>query len=248
MQGVITEPVAHLHPTPAIDAAILPSHTLTQAGRLGIYHGMYRMRMIEALETDFPATASFMGASAFARLVLGYIEQFPSRSYTLNRLGDRLSGYIAASRIRRKTFLADLTRYELAMTEVFDEAEVPLLDPQALQDLPADGLADVRIAIIPALRIVSARYAVSEFFESWRNGSICAPRRERCNVVVYRRDYSVMRFDIQDDACSFLQSLREGLTLGAIFERFSTLFGRMPSQAELFDWFRDWAAAGLFRG
>ena len=41
-------------------AAILPSRTLTPVERVGIYHGMYLLRMQEALATDYPALKHFL--------------------------------------------------------------------------------------------------------------------------------------------------------------------------------------------
>ena len=48
---------------------------------------MYLLRMIEALEGDYPAVAHLLGVDAFADLVARYVEPHPSVSYTFNRLG-----------------------------------------------------------------------------------------------------------------------------------------------------------------
>ncbi len=55
---------------------------------MGVYQGMYLLRMIEALEGDYPAVAHFLGSDAFADLVERYAEAHPSRSYTFNRFGE----------------------------------------------------------------------------------------------------------------------------------------------------------------
>ena len=67
---------------------ILPSKTLTPVERVGVYQGMYLLRMIEALEGDYPAVAHFLGDEEFAELVTRYVAAHPSTSYTFNRLGD----------------------------------------------------------------------------------------------------------------------------------------------------------------
>ncbi|MFN8094626.1 MAG: putative DNA-binding domain-containing protein [Vicinamibacteria bacterium] len=44
-----------------VEDVVRPSATLTAAERVGIYHGMYRLRMAEALEADYPGLAHFLG-------------------------------------------------------------------------------------------------------------------------------------------------------------------------------------------
>ena len=81
-------------PADEVTSVILPSSTLTSLERLGVYRGMYLLRLAEALETDYPALAHFLGGEAFNEFVAGYVEAFPSRSYTLNRLGEHLPEHI----------------------------------------------------------------------------------------------------------------------------------------------------------
>ena len=91
-----------------IPGVILPSKTLTPVERVGVYQGMYLLRMIEALEGDYPAVAHLMGEDAFAELVTRYVRVHPSVSYTFNRLGPGFPDFIRESKgIRRKGLVAD---------------------------------------------------------------------------------------------------------------------------------------------
>ena len=91
----------------------------------------------EALATDYPALKHFLGDDGFLALVRGYVEAHPSRSYSLNRLGDRLPDYVSqAPGLRRRAFCHDLARLELALSEVFDAPRSAVLG--------ADGRAQLR--------------------------------------------------------------------------------------------------------
>lgn len=250
MQGVVT----HLgdvyeaaeSATLAVDSVILPSATLEPIQRVGIYHGMYLLRMIEALTTDYGALAQFLGEDAFESLVRGYVERFPSRSYTFNRLGDSLPEYIATSTLKRRIFFRDLARLELAMTHVFDEAEVEPMPGDAISSIPPDRIIDARIVPIPALRLLSLDYDVNEAFQAFRDERAMKPRRQKIWLAVHRRDYGVYRMPLTRDAFTFLGFLIAGETIGGAIAGFQKRFRRMPEQDELFTWFRDWSAAGLF--
>src|SRR5438128_6310270 len=130
---------------------VLPSRTLAPAERVGIYQGMYLLRMEEALESDYPALKHFLGPRGFRALVREYVASFPSRSYTLNRLGDHLPRFIlGAGGLRHPAFCHDLARLELALTQVFDEAETPSLGPEAVAAVPEEQWPSARLRPIAA--------------------------------------------------------------------------------------------------
>ena len=250
MQAVVTHPSDVYEAADAADIAvddvILPSQTLQPIQRVGIYHGMYMLRMIEALTVDYAAVAQFLGEHHFEHLVRDYVQQFPSRSYTFNRLGDSLPAYIASSSMQRRTFLRDLAKLELAMTHVFDEAEAEPLPANAIASIAPEEVADARIIPIPALRLLALDYDANDAFQAFRDDRPMKPRRRKTYLAVHRRDYGVYRMPLSREAFAFLEALVARETIGSAIETFHRRLRRFPAQSELFTWFRDWSAAGLF--
>ncbi|MGA8806942.1 MAG: DNA-binding domain-containing protein [Thermoanaerobaculia bacterium] len=250
MQAVVTHPSDVYEAADAaeiaVDDVILPSRTLQPIQRVGIYHGMYMLRMIEALTVDYAAVAQFLGEHAFEHLVRDYVQQFPSRSYTFNRLGDSLPEYIASSTWKRRTFLRDLAKLELAMTHVFDEAEAEALPADAIASIAPEQIADARIIPIPALRLLALDYDANDAFQAFREERPMKPRRQKSWLAVHRRDYGVYRMPLTREAFVFLEALVARETIGSAIETFQRRFRRFPAQSDLFTWFRDWSAAGLF--
>src|SRR6185369_7300936 len=66
--------------------------------RLAVYSFMYRARLLEALESQFPRLARLSGAEAFADLTAAYLADRPSRHPSLRELGRALPGWLAARR------------------------------------------------------------------------------------------------------------------------------------------------------
>lgn len=236
---------------PRVEDVVRPSARLTAAERVGIYHGMYLGRMVEALESDYPALQRLLGAERFADLVRDYVQAHPSRSYTLNRLGDHLPEFVAtAPGLRRRGFGHDLARLERAMSQVFDEEETPALTPEAIAAVPAGAWEGARLHPIAAFRLLEVRHPVNAYVDATRGDGRAAPQRGRRHggVAVYRRTYGVCRLDLNPPAHALLEALAAGATIGEAVGRVLAQGGRARVAAEdLFRWFREWVAEGIFR-
>lgn len=240
-------------PLERVPEVVLPSETLTSVERVGIYRGMYLLRLAEALEADYPALQHFLGEQAFQDLVRGYVEAYPSRSYSLNRLGDHLPDYIrASSGLRRREFLYDLARLELAVSEVFDAPETPALSAEQIAAVPASDWEGARLKPIAAFRLLAFHYPVSDYLTSVKEEDHQHhPRARRGDtwVAVYRRDYACMRLNLTRPAYDLLGLLNGGAPLGQAVSTASRRFkqrGRLKED-QLFRWFREWVAAGIFQ-
>ncbi|HWX24116.1 MAG TPA: DNA-binding domain-containing protein [Vicinamibacteria bacterium] len=237
-------------PAERVGDVILPSRSLQPTERMGIYHGMYLIRMEEALQSDYAALQHFLGERGFRRLVRDYVLAFPSRSFSLNRLSDHLPAFIKSrSRIKSRGFCHDLARLELAITHVFDEAEAPVLSPADVAAVPPEFWENARLTPIPAFRLLSFRYPVNDYLQSVRDDTHDHPRPRLRDafVAIYRRDYGVYRLDLQRTAHDLLSDLASGRSLGEAVTRAVRKGRNAAGQEELFRWFREWVSGGIFR-
>lgn len=259
MQAVIEQPgtvddaVASPEAAALLDPAdvsrvVRPSATLTSVERVGVYQGMYLLRMVEALQNDYPAVAHFLGDHAFADLVTRYCEAHPSVSYTLNRLGDRFPEFVASSRgIRRRAFLADLARLELAVTEVFDAPETPPLTAEAIAAVREDEWSGAVLEPIAALRALSFAYPVNAYLQTVKDDDHDHPPtgRKATRVVVWRKRFEVWRLDVAERPYALLRALLRGEPFGKAVARAAK--GLEGAGAEpIYRWLRDWVAEGMF--
>ena len=235
-------------PSERLGELVRPSHSLTSAERVEIYHGMYLLRMVEALEADYPAVRHFLGQEAFEQLVIGYVQDFPSRSYTLNRLGDHLPKFLAEHTERpHATFLADLARYELAVTEAFDEQQTPVLSPEEVATIPPAAWPAARLVPVAAFRLLALRHPIGAAVEASRSSSTPpAPRRRQSWMAVYRRDYSVMRIELTRPQYELLSALAAGVPLGEAVAAAALGLRASRRESAVFRWFSSWVAAGMF--
>jgi hypothetical protein len=112
---------------------VVPSRTLSSIERVGIYKDMYFLRLHDAIKMDYETVCHFLGEKKFGALIKEYIKVYPSRSYNMNRLSDNLPEYIRTrTDLPRSEFLSDLARLELAMSQLMDSEESPVLTREAI--------------------------------------------------------------------------------------------------------------------
>ena len=239
-------------PPTRLGEIVLPSRTLSPAERVEIYQRMYPLRMEEALEIDYPTLKAFLGESGFRKFVRDYVASFPSRSYTLNRLGDHVPEFVRTARgLRHRGFCHDLARLELAMTEVFDEAETPALSAAAVGAVPADAWPSLRLRPIAAFRLLELRYPVNAYLQAVRDAARRPPRPRRQDgwLAVFRRSYRVRRLELSRPAYRLLSDLASGVPLGeAVVAAARRRGSAAAGQTQLYRWFREWMKNGMFMG
>src|ERR1700685_2615660 len=74
---------------------VKPNSQLTSFERLEIYNRQYWFRVIAAVSEDFPALAAVLGPKRFSSLVIAYLKENPSTSFTLRNLGRNLPMWLA---------------------------------------------------------------------------------------------------------------------------------------------------------
>jgi hypothetical protein len=253
-QGTCEEAIASERAQAEIPAdqartVVLPSKTLSSFQRLDIYREMYLLRMEDALSSDYPALKHFLGDEGFMRMAERYVEVYPSRSYTLNRLGDHLPEFVATlDELPKRDFCHELARLEYALTGVFDAGETAPLSSDAVRAVPADAWETARLKPIEAFQLLRFDYPVSRYL-GFVDEENPAPRlaRKKTWVVAYRRNYRVHRMDLTQPAYELLTALAGGQTVGdAIVGVMTRKWRPAVKEKQLFEWFRDWMAEGLF--
>src|SRR6476659_11474999 len=114
---------------------VKPNDRLTSVERLEIYNRVYWFRLLSALADDFPGLRAVIGQEKFDQVLLGYLTEMPSVSFTLRDLGSRLEQWLRAHHefiSSSERMALDMVRLEWADIEAFDAAEYPVLSQTEL--------------------------------------------------------------------------------------------------------------------
>jgi hypothetical protein len=245
-----------------LETVIARSQQLTSSERLAIYANAYYLRLIECLESDFPIFRQTVGGEAFPQFALAYLQQFPSRSYTLGRLSENFARFLDESKPTAgddqgsawNDFLVDLATLEQALNVVFDGPGIEgkeVVTFEGLRNIDEATWPQARLQFVPCFRLVSLRFPVNRYYTAAKQGDASvAPflDRQECYLAVTRRDFIVRRFDLDQAQFALLSALALGETVG---EAILAGAERSPCPAEEFaprlqQWFCDWAAAPFF--
>jgi hypothetical protein len=248
IEAALAGPASAELPASRVGDVIRPTDALAPGERVAIYHGMYLLRMEEALASDYGALKHFLGDAAFARLVRDYVQVFPSRSHSLNRLGDHMVEFVAnAPDLARRGFCHDLARLENAIAQVFDAEEEPSLDEAAIAAVPPEAWEHARLEPVAAFRLLAFRYPVNAYLQTVRDDDHDHPKARLRDewVAVYRRDFQMTRLPLRRDGHALLSDLVGGVPLGAALEAAMKRNRRLSAET-LSGWFRAWVAGGMF--
>ncbi len=212
-QGIASEDARrHLDiTTDEIEKVITRSNALTAAERLAIYGRAYHGRLLECLRAEFPVLLHALGGELFDRFAFDYLEQHPSETYTLARLGEKFPRYLAETRPDRDAaqdsreswpdFIIDLATLEREFGEVFDgpgvEGQSLDVESELMEALRSAPWSEVRLVAVPCLRLLTFRYPVNAYFGAVRKKeNPDLPERASTFLTVTRRNYNVFLYDL----------------------------------------------------
>lgn len=266
-EGVATEGAqSHLAvPPDDLESVIRPSQALDSASRLQIYVDAYYERLLECLREEFAATAAATGVELFDALAFGYLQQHPSRSYTLGDLGAGLPVYLAEVGLHARVipdgadtswpqFINELARFERLMREVFDSPGVEqatVLDAVQLAGALGTVGEDLRLAPAPCLRLSTFSHPVHVAWAAFKDGQPydAGPPAET-HLALSRRNYRVDRWALEPAEFVLLEALAGGHPLGESLEVAAQLPGVSVEHLEsrLPGWLQSWLERQFFIG
>jgi hypothetical protein len=250
-----------------IDSYIKPNSLLSAFERLEIYNRQYWFRVIAAVSEDYPALNAVLGPKRFGSLILAYLQENPSISFTLRDLGANLPAWLAEHPHlagARHDLAVDVARLEWAYVETFDSASLPPLTTDEL----ASVLPSTVLSLQPHLQLLALRYPVDEIVLAVRKNTpetdivsnavserktsarLRLPRIRRTSVylAVHRFENLVYYRRIDREQFLLLSAIKEGNSIATVVDRAFTDGKLQPHEqaAKVRDYFAHASELGWF--
>ncbi len=236
---------------------IKPNSRLTSFERLEIYNRQYWFRLISSMADDFEGVRAILGEKKFQKLVVAYLIDCPSTSFTLRNLGSKLERWLRDHREHVQgveEISIDMVRLEWAQVEAFDSEARPKLSASELADLGPDPM----LTLQPYVRLLKLKHPVHELSirvrgrrnQGARTRRIPAkllPRERATFLAVHRVDNSVDFEELDREAFAILAAFQRGCTVSQALD--SADWSGHPKEdggGIVQDYFAKWASVGWF--
>lgn len=204
----------------AIASHLAGSGQLAVSERLGIYQNAYRSRLVEALGKDYPVVQALFGEDAFTTVCHAYIDVHPSRSFSLRWLGQSMASFL--SNTHYPPYFPELARFEWALVEAFDAADVvvakePDLTPIAPQAWPA-----LKLRFHPSMQRLSCHWNILALWRAVRDKTpppdpISLP--QPLAHLVWREHLTTRYRTLEADETDAMEGAASGDSFAALCER-----------------------------
>jgi hypothetical protein len=245
---------------------------LSSFERLEIYNRQYWFRNLDCLYDDYPGLRAVVGERRFMKLATAYLLRYPSDSYTLRDLGNRLEQFLREEPSwcgPREEMALDMVRFEWAQVVAFDGPANAPLTPDDILDTPPSKL---HLGLQPYLSLLELNFAVDDFLIAVKKREsdvlrgeasnamdgarkavtgrkrVKPPKPEKIYLAVHRHDNMLYYKRLDSEAFAILTSLGRGVTVED-----ACVEGVMVSErtnidwsAQIKEWFDTWSALGWF--
>ena len=129
----------------AMHAEIVQTKQVDTQTRLGIYASAYRLRLLEALGTEYSALKTLVGDDEFERAGLAYIKAYPSPYYNLRWYGDDFAAFLKTlSPYCDYPVTSELAACEWALGLAFDARDDPTVSIEAVAAIAPEAWPGMR--------------------------------------------------------------------------------------------------------
>jgi hypothetical protein len=236
---------------PAVRGEVVGTAQVDADTRLGIYANAYRLRLIEALDTDYPGLHALAGDEEFDRLARAYIETHPSGYRSVRWYGGGLSEYLRGTApYSAHPVLADMAAFEWALTDAFDAADST---PAAVDDMaaiPPDAWPDLTFATHASVRRLDLHWNVPTIWKAIDAGDD-PPAPEPADGprawLLWRRDLTTHFRSLEIDEAWAFDALHRGETFATICEGLTEWIDAQNVAVQAAGLLKRWLIDGLIR-
>lgn len=219
-----------------------------EASRFAVYRHGYRIRLRDALATEFPGL-SLLAGRRFAPLLDEYVVAHPSTHFNIRWHGEGLASFLAAtSPWRDHPELAEAARLDWAISVAFDAMDHATVDATELARTPPDAWAAMRLQLLPHARLFPVTCNVDAFRRA-ADREMARPARRRLaqarHLLVWRPALEVRYRSVAADELPALQGVLDGECFAQLCVREAERHGQKAALPRMASLLARWMGEGL---
>lgn len=216
--------------------------------RLKVYNQQYWYRLFTVMQEEFPLLRHLLGVRRLNQLVSEYLQKYPSKSYTLNHLSDRLVGFMREDASNWRPEWIEAAVVDHAYIRVFDAAEYP-----PIRFSRGFDAMSVRLQLQPHVRIFEEHWDLMrcrvEVREDDEDRQVVAPTPANQAWCLYRTPQAIVAEPLEPLQQRLLAEFQGQVLLQEALEKVEMGCSKSDGEkleASLESWFARWSKLGWF--
>jgi hypothetical protein len=235
-----------------IEKSVVGTTRVPIATRLAIYGEAYRLRLIETLQSHYPALLALLGAEQFAALGNSYVQAHDSGFASIRYYGASLDELLATDpKYASCPWMAELARFEWALTEVFDAADASPITVQALSAVAPQDWAQLGFDFDPSVRCLELTWNAPAFWRALTDGKAPPASAAQAHPVawlLWRRDLQIYFRPLTALESEALAIARAGRSFGELCDELAAALDATQAAPRAAAFLREWVESGLIVG
>jgi hypothetical protein len=196
----------------------------TAAERFRIYRNTCRSTLTETLRMTYPAVDRLVGSEFFGMAAERFTVAQPPRSGYLNDYGGAFPDFLAAFEpASALAYLADVARFEWALSVAANAVDAPVLDPHVLAAVDPERHAMLRFEAHPSVQFPTLAYPADQIADAVLSGDEAAIAQVDLSsgpvwLVIHRGPNGVEAQRLARDTYDFVSRLCGGERLDSLLE------------------------------
>ena len=188
--------------------------------RLRIYADAYRLRLVDILGNDFPATRDALGETAFTDFAERYLQAHPSTQASVRHVGSAFAHWLE-TQADAPAGLHELARFEWLQAASFDAFDAASLAINDISTLAPEAWPGLRLRPHPSARLLdTTRLAILD------GEPAVSTSDDPARWLLWRdADGDVHWRQLEADEADALHLVDAATTFGELCERLSALHG-----------------------
>ena len=169
--------------------------------RMTFYGNAYKLRLKEALSTDYERLHAYLGDELFDSLMQHYIEKYPSHHPSLRYFGQHMVELVEHQQpFKQLPEVAEITRIEQAFANSFDAADSECVSLIQLAQLAPEAWPTLSLRFHDSVKLLPQQCNSFQIWQALSNEET-PPRTITCDTtwVIWRQDL-VSRYRALDSA------------------------------------------------
>lgn len=216
--------------------------------RVKVYKNAYIIRLIEALEDDFPALRKLLGNESFSALCRDYFKAFPSHYFSLHDVGQHMEAFLKTYP-QSTLYYEELSRLEWALSTSLLEEDTPILSLNDLATLSEEDWPGLKFRLEPSVKILSFKTNAPIVWRQIMDEGISEPEFTESDqvtqIMVWRYDREMFFRELSDIEFHMIEGLQKNLNFADLCEFMLELLDEEQVVSNVFPILQNWINEGI---